>query len=81
MLETLKITDNVYFDPATNAVFLTIERITLTLTLAEYCSLYENMTVASKSIANLITVADGLNKILNSSRVSDNYINSGSSKI
>ena len=65
----------------TNMVYLTIGRITITLTLKEYCDLYENMKSSTKTISNLISVSAGINKILNSSKVSDNYINSGSSKI
>ena len=81
MLETLKLTESIYFDPMSNSVFLLIGRSTITLTLEEYCNLYQDMTLSTKAISNLLTVSAGINKILNSSSVSDNYINSGSSKI
>ena len=77
----MQLTDNVYFDPVTNTVFLAIGRSTITLTLSEYCDLYQNMMISTKAMSNLISVSAGINKILNSSKVSDNYINSGSSKI
>ena len=77
----MQLTENIYFDATTNSVFLSIGRMTITLTLEEYCELYQNMTISTKAISNLIAVSAGLNKILNSSRESDNYINSGSSQI
>lgn len=79
MLQTLQLTDNVYFDPMTNTIFLSIDRMTINLTLEEYCNLYQNMTVSTKAISGLLSVSSGLNKILNSSIEGDNYI-SGSSQ-
>ncbi len=81
MLPTLQLTESVYFDATTNTVFLAVGRTTITLTLEEYCDLYQNMSISTKAIANLLSVSSGINKILNSSNESDNYINSGSSQI
>ena len=81
MLPTIQLTENIYFDAVTNTVFLSVGRITMTLTLEEYCDLYQNMTISTKAISNLMSVTSGINKILNSSNESDNYINSGSSQI
>ncbi len=81
MSPTLQLTENVYFDAMTNTVFLAVGRTTMTLTLEEYCDLYQNMSISTKAIANLLSVSEGINKILNSSSESDNYINSGSSQV
>ena len=54
------------------------DNVTMSLTLTQYCELHQSMLDSSKVISNLISVSAGVNKILNSSKVSDNYINSGS---
>jgi len=78
MNKTLQITDKVYFDPISNMVILSVDRITLTITLSEYCELFSEMSVASKAISNFITLSTGLNKLVNSYEESDSYISSGS---
>ena len=78
MLPTVRVSDHVFYDPATYTIFLTIDNVTMSLTLTQYCELHQSMLDSSKVISNLISVSAGVNKILNSSKVSDNYINSGS---
>ena len=78
MYKTIQITDNVYFDSVSNMVVISVDRITLTLTLPEFCDLYKDMGVASKAISTFITISSGFNNLLNSYDEDDSYINSGS---
>ena len=78
MSKTIQITEKVYFDPESNMIVLSVDRITLTLTLSEFCDLFGEMSSASKAISNFITLSSGFNKIVNSCDDGDNYISSGS---
>ena len=81
MLPTVRVSEHVFYDPTSYTIFLTIDNVTMSLTLAQYCELHQSMQESSKVLSNLIAVSTAANKILNSPKVSDNYINSGSSKI
>ena len=78
MLKTIQITDRIYYDPMSNMIILSVDRVTLTLTLKEFIELNKDIKIAMGAITNFISITSGFDKMLNSFNVSDNYINSGS---
>ena len=80
MLKTIQLTERIYFDPNANMVILSIDRITLTLTLSEFFDLHKDMKLSAAAVTNFVTIATGLDKIMNYSLSHNSYINSSSNK-